>query len=95
MNTKLIQALGFLTGLVLPVLSLLIVFELRPELKRFQSFEYEVIKTLNVELITVGMLLNAAVFFLCLRFEKENFGRGILAATMVLLLGAFIYRFLL
>jgi len=89
------QMIGFVLGLILPFASLYLIFVLRPELLGVQRFNYEVIKQLNVGLLTVGMLLNAACFFLVLRLDREKMGNGILQATVVLLLAMVIYKFLL
>ncbi len=87
--------IGIALGLSLPFISLYLIFSLRPELLGVQRFNYEVIKQLNLGLLTFGMLLNAACFFLVLRFNKERMGNGILQATIVLLLAMVIYKFLL
>ena len=50
---------------------------------------------LNMQLMTITMLPNAALFFVALRFENEDFGRGLISATLLLLAAVFIYRFLL
>ena len=89
------QTIGILLGLTLPFLSLYLIFVLRPELLGVQRFNYEVIKQLNLGLLTFGMLLNAACFFLVLRFDREKMGNGILQATVLLLLAMVIYKFLL
>ena len=69
--------------------------QLRPELVGIQRFEGDVIKQVNVQIITLGMLINAGLFFLSLKFEKEEIGRGILSISVVYLVVIFIYRFLL
>jgi uncharacterized membrane protein YozB (DUF420 family) len=89
------QVLGLLLGLFMPLLSLYLIFVFRPEYLGVQKFNYEVIKQLNIGLLTFGMLLNAACFFLLLRFEKERLGNGILQATVLLLLLMVIYKFML
>ncbi len=86
---------GMLTGLALPPLALWLIFTFRSELLALQSFDDEVIKVINVQLITLGILLNAGAFFLFLRLNKEAMGRGVLIVTVLYLLAIFIYRFLL
>jgi uncharacterized membrane protein YozB (DUF420 family) len=95
LNPRQEQIIGFVLGLLLPILSLFLIFLVRPELLGVQRFNYEVIKQLNVGLLTFGMLLNAACFFLVLRFNKERMGNGILQSTVLLLLLMVIYKFLL
>lgn len=87
--------LGLVVGLLMPLLGVLLMLELRPELVGIQRFEGDVIKQVNVQIITLGMLINAGLFFLTLRFDKEEIGRGILAISVVYLVVIFIYRFML
>lgn len=87
--------LGLVIGLLMPLLGVLLMLELRPELVGIQRFEGDVIKQVNVQIITLGMLINAGLFFLTLRFDKEEIGRGILSISIVYLVVIFIYRFLL
>lgn len=87
--------LGLVIGLLMPLLGVLLMLELRPELVGIQRFEGDVIKQVNVQIITLGMLINAGLFFLTLRFDKEEIGRGILAISVVYLVVIFIYRFML
>jgi hypothetical protein len=86
---------GMLTGLVIPPVALWLIFSFRPELLAVQSFDETVIKVINVQLISLGILLNAAAFFLYLRLDKEAMGRGVLIITVAYLIAIFIYRFLL
>lgn len=87
--------LGLVIGLLMPLLGVLLMLELRPELVGIQRFEGDVIKQVNVQIITLGMLINAGLFFLSLRLDKEEIGRGILAISVVYLVVIFIYRFML
>lgn len=95
MKSKWPVLLGFLAGLILPVVALWLIFLLRPEVMGIQKFDYEVVRQLNVQLLSLGLLLNGAAFFLALKFEKEDFSRGLLAASVLALVLVFIYRFLL
>lgn len=88
--------LGLLIGLFMPLLGIAIIMEARPELIGIQRIsEEDLIKQINVQIITLGMIINAALFFLFLRFEKEDISRGILFVSVIYLVGIFIYRFLL
>lgn len=89
------QLIGFLLGLLLPLLSLYLIFVFRPEFLGVQKFNYEVVKQLNMGLVTFGMLLNAALFFLLIRLDKDRVSNGLLQATILLLLLMVIYKFLL
>lgn len=88
--------LGLLIGLFMPLLGIAIIMEARPELIGIQRIsEEDLIKQINVQIITLGMIINAALFFVFLRFEKEDISRGILFVSVIYLVGIFIYRFLL
>ncbi len=94
-NFKTQLIVGMVTGLLLPPLVLWLIFNFRPELLSIQNFDAEVIKVINVQLITLGILLNAGAFFLFLKLEKEAMSRGVLIITVAYLIAIFIYRFLL
>jgi len=87
--------LGLVIGLLMPLLGILLMLESRPELVGIQRFEGDIIKQVNVQIITLGMIINAGLFFLSLKFDKEEIGRGILSISVVYLIVIFIYRFLL
>ncbi len=88
--------LGLLIGLITPLFGIALILEARPELLGIQSIsEDELIKQINVQIITLGMMINAGLFFIFLRFDKEDISRGILFISVIYLLGIFIYRFLL
>lgn len=87
--------LGILAGLILPFITMYAMGFFRPELVAIQRFEVEEIKHLNMQLMTLSMLPNVAAFFISIRLEREDFGRGLVAATLIFLLGVLIYRFLL
>lgn len=89
------SVLGALLGLLLPPLGLWLILTLRPEIASMQRFDHELVKQLNLQLITLGMLFNAAFFFIFLRWHKESAGNGILVASVLWLLAIFIYKFLL
>ena len=87
--------LGLFVGLIMPIVSVALMMEAHPDLVGIQRIDSEFVKQVNVQIITLGMLINAGLFFLSLRFDKEEVGRGILAITVVYLIVIFIYRFLL
>lgn len=89
-------ALGWLLGAVLPPFSFWIILQARPELRGLQRYEeVELVKHINVELITMGMIFNAALFFALLRLDREDMSRGVLLASFMWLVLVFIYRLLL
>ena len=77
----------------MPALGVVLMLVLRPELQSIQQFEAEIVKQVNVQLITLGMIINAGLFFLFMRFNQEAISRGILLASLALLIGIFVYRF--
>jgi uncharacterized membrane protein YozB (DUF420 family) len=85
--------LGVAIGLAMPALGVVLMLVLRPELQSIQQFEAEIVKQVNVQLITLGMIINAGLFFLFMRFNQEAISRGILLASLALLIGIFVYRF--
>ena len=87
--------LGLFVGLIMPIVGVALMMETHPDLVGIQRIDSEFVKQVNVQIITLGMLINAGLFFLSLRFDKEEVGRGILAITVVYLIVIFIYRFLL
>lgn len=89
--------LGLAIGLLMPIFGIALVLDARPELIGIQQFENEeaIIKQVNVQIITLGMIINAGLFFLFLRFHKEDISRGILVMSVIYLIAIFIYRFLL
>tara|TARA_B100000678_G_C18207398_1_gene501952 strand:- start:1312 stop:1605 length:294 start_codon:yes stop_codon:yes gene_type:complete len=87
--------MGLLMGIIMPILGIFLVLDARPELVGLQRFEGEVVKHVNTQIITLGIIINAALFFVFLQFNKEDISRGILFASVVYLVGIFVYRFLL
>ena len=77
----------------MPVLGIVLMLTARPELQTIQQYEDEIVKQVNVQLITLGMIINAGLFFIFMRLDKEAVSRGILVASVACLLGIFIYRF--
>ncbi len=95
MNSRLSVLLGALCGILIPFLSLYLISVVRPELLAIQDYDFSEIRHLNIQLMTVVMLPNVALFFGALQFEKDNFSKGLLGASLLLLVALFIYRFLL
>jgi formate-dependent nitrite reductase membrane component NrfD len=87
--------LGIIIGLLMPLLGVYLMLDTRPELVGIQKFEGDIVKQVNVKIITLGMIINAGLFFVALQLNKEEAGRGILMSSVLYLIGIFIYRFLL
>lgn len=88
--------LGLALGALMPWVGIALVLEARPELLGIQKLaEEELVKQINVEIITLGIIINAALFFLGLRLNRDQFSRGILMVSFIYLILIFVYRFLL
>ena len=87
--------LGLIIGLIMPIFGIALMMEAYPDLVGIQRFDSEIVKQVNVQVITLGMIINAGLFFLFLKLEKEEVGRGILFISVLYLIVIFIYRFLL
>ncbi|GCD76899.1 hypothetical protein JCM31826_03810 [Thermaurantimonas aggregans] len=87
---------GILIALIAPVGSLVLLFFKYPVLLSGESNLTKIqLKTLIFQIISLGLLINVGLFFLFLRFKKESISRGILAASLIVLLAAVIHKFLL
>lgn len=88
-------ATGIVLGLLMPALGTWLMLNLRPELAGIQEYNHDVVKSVNVRIITLGMIINAALFFVFIRFKREGISQGILVISVAELVAVFIYRFLL
>lgn len=95
MKSRVPSLLGALCGLIIPFLSLVLISKVRPELLLIQQYSFEEIQHLNIQLMTVAMLPNVALFFIAIQFNRDKFSQGILGASLLLIAALFIYRFLL
>lgn len=87
---------GLLIALIAPVGGLVLLFLKFPVLLSAESTLSKLqFKTLIFQITSLGLLINVGLFFLFLRFKKESISRGILAATLLVLLVAVIHKFLL
>lgn len=87
--------LGLLCGLIVPILGVFLVLEARPELLGIQEMDASIVKSINTQIITLGMIINVGLFFLFLKLEKDKVSQGILAISVIYLVLIFVYRFLL
>lgn len=86
---------GFVIGILTPVLGIFLVLNARPELLGIQEMNSDIVKVINTQIITLGMIINAGLFFACLKFDKEEVSKGVLFTTVIYLVLIFVYRFLL
>lgn len=77
---------GIISGLVLPPISLVLILSAKPEYQAIQKINPEFMLNLNFQIMSMGMLANGLLFFLALRLDKEELGRGILSASVLWLL---------
>lgn len=87
--------MGMIAGMIIPILGIFLVLNARPEILGIQGMDQDVVKVINTQIITLGMIINAALFFACLKFNKESASQGILFISVVYLVLIFVYRFLL
>ena len=87
--------LGLIIGIVMPVFGIALMMQAHPDLVGIQRFDAEIVKQVNVQVITLGMIINAGLFFVFLKLHKEDVGQGILFVSVIYLILIFIYRFLL
>ncbi len=68
-------------------------FEINPEFKMYDDFDPDAFKDLIFQIASIGLILNAGLFFASLRFNKELVSRGVLHASLVFLIAISLYRF--
>ena len=97
MSVKQELILGVIIGIVLAfVLAIIVFFKTNPEgmlIKEY--FNIFVNGQILVPVLTISLLANFALFFVLLRFNKDNISRGIMIATMVVGLFIIILKFLI
>lgn len=82
--------LGFGTGLLACfVVSFIVFLGTNPDLKAVDYFKIYYHSKLMAGILSLSLLANLGLFYLFLRFDKDNISRGILGATM--LVGIFIF----
>jgi Co/Zn/Cd efflux system component len=89
------RLIGLLSGLFVPVLGVFIVLNARPELLGIQQMDENIVKVVNTQIVTLGLIINAGLFFAFLKFNKEEISQGILVTTVFYLILVVVYRFLL
>lgn len=87
---------GVFLALVAPILSLLALVLKYPVLLSGQVIlTASEVKNLLFQVISLGLIVNVGLFFLFLRRQKEHTSRGILSATLILLIISVIHKYLL
>ncbi len=93
-NRKLEWGFGFLFGMLTPLFGLAIFFQAFPELKTVGEWNDPAWQLILVRLTTFGVIMNAVVFFLALRMNKESIAMGVLWACGVYLVPLLIMQFI-
>ncbi|TVQ78358.1 MAG: hypothetical protein EA358_05180 [Flavobacteriales bacterium] len=84
----------FIIAMILPVITLYIFSKTHGYNIQQEGAIKELVKVLNVRLLSASVILNAGLFFLALKFDKELIARGILYGTVVVFALIFIYKYL-
>jgi Co/Zn/Cd efflux system component len=88
-------AIGLLIGICVPPFALAIVYEAYPALYAVEHFDYILFKDILTKVASIGLVMNALLFFLFLRFGAERMSKGVLYACLLYLLGLIVYKFIL
>jgi hypothetical protein len=75
---KIEWALGFFFGLLTPIFGIAIFMQIYPVLATVTEWRDPSWQLILIRLGTFGVMMNVAVFFLALKFDKEKIAMGIL-----------------
>ncbi|MCC6384625.1 MAG: hypothetical protein LC117_04910 [Bacteroidia bacterium] len=76
--------LGFITGLLLPVIGSLLFYLIFFSYLDIEKFVIHVITTGHwIEVLSLGVILNLGAFFLFLKYDSEMSSRGVVGATFI------------
>lgn len=78
--------LGFLFGLLAPVFAMVIFVEMYPALKTVRSWADPAWKHLVIQITTFGVIMNAGMFFVALRLNKERVANGVMVICIIYLI---------
>lgn len=85
---------GFLSGITGPAFILMLIFKVKfggLTLSEFVSIAIE--QKIASSLIALSLLLNLALFFLYLRFNRLQVGKGIILATLIWAFAIIYFKF--
>ena len=75
---------GFVPGLLLPLIGVYIYYLLFFSFMGFNGFHNHLVRNdLLLPVISLGVILNLALFFLFYQFEKDHSARGVIGATFI------------
>lgn len=87
--------LGFLVGLASPVFAVALALDQFPVLKELDDVANPAWNLIVMRAISFGAVVNAAIFFIALSFDRERVSRGILVACIPSVLAVFYFQFIL
>lgn len=76
-----------------PIFGSAILLELYPNIDLDELDNYS-LNTVIVRLLTFAVLINAGLFFLALRLNREGLGRGVLMGTLIVAIAIIYFKFL-
>lgn len=75
--------MGFIFGVLTPIFAMIVFMEMYPALKAIRSWADPAWQRLLTYITTFGVGINAAMFFLSFKMNKERVGKGILVACIL------------
>ena len=94
LSRKLEWFFGVFFGLLTPLFGVAVFLQIYPMLQAVDNWYDPAWQLILVRLATFGVMLNALVFFIALRFNKESIAKGVLWACGVYLVPLLILQFL-
>ena len=94
LSKKFDWVLGFIFGILTPIFGFAVFLQIYPSLYTVTEWNDPAWQLILVRLATFGVMLNAVVFFLALRLNKEAVAKGVLAACVTYLFPMVIMQFL-
>ena len=76
--------IGFFIGIIVALIGAGLFLRFFTEVKTFSDIHIVIAQGILGKVITLGAVLNIAVFFLLLKMKKELMARGIVLATIIL-----------
>ncbi len=94
LSKKLEWFFGFIFGLLTPLFGIAVFLQIYPILLTVTEWYDPAWQLILVRLATFGVMLNAIVFFIALRFNKESIAKGVLWACAVYLVPLLLMQFI-
>lgn len=87
--------LGFVLGIITSLIfSVIVFFSSNPGIDNGQFLSVYMKSKLIVPVVSISLLANFALFFILLRFNKDNISKGIMLSTMLIGLIILVIRFM-